>query len=305
MSLRLLHAPPFPALVRRPRWRFSSAMKLVRRFHLYSGLALVPFVVLYGVTAWLFNHPGVGAEGQARTLPAAELDAQGRRSLPLPLELAQQVLEGVGEPSWTLDPRSDVRYRGRLALQGRTADLDHALSIDEPNGSARWTERPRAARGEPERRAIELPVVREALASATEAALAAMRTAGPAPSELRVRSAPVLELGLLADGEKRRASYDLAKGELVVHPAGAEPARSLRSFLLRLHTAHGYPAELGPRTAWALLVDLMAAALVIWALSGLLMWWQMKLLRRAGLLALGAGALAALVLGERMWGVLA
>ncbi|MBK9385303.1 MAG: PepSY domain-containing protein [Planctomycetes bacterium] len=289
----------------RPRLRWAQLRLAIRRVHLYSGLALVPFVALYAVTAFLFNHPSAAAELELRTLSRADLEAHGRSPLPPPLVLAEQLLAAAGESGWALDPEGELRYRGRLALQGRDGEREHTLSFDEANGAALWTQRPRATRGEPERRALELPAVREALASTTQAALHALRSAGEEPRDLRVRSAPVLELGLVAGGEKRRASYDLAKGELVVHPAGEERARSLRSFLLRLHTAHGYPAELGARTAWALLVDLMAAALVLWVASGLLMWWQMKLLRRAGLVALATGGIAALVLGERMWGLLA
>jgi hypothetical protein len=34
------------------------------------------------------------------------------------------------------------------------------------------------------------------------------------------------------------------------------------------------------------MVDIMAAAMVVWGCSGLLMWWQMKSLRRWGVLTL-------------------
>jgi hypothetical protein len=304
-ALHLGRARLFARVSWKPRLRWAQVRLAIRRAHLYSGLALVPFVVLYGATAFLFNHPSVGSELAQRSLSRAELAAHGGAALPPPLVIAEQLVAAAGEARWSLDPERELQMRGRLSLQGRDAEREHTLSIEQGSGAALWSARPRASSAEPERRAIELPAVRAALASTAEAARAALASAGAAPSELRVRSAPVLELGLIVEGERRRASYDLAKGELVVHPAGEERARSWRSFFLRLHTAHGYPAELGARTAWAVLVDLMSAALVLWALSGLLMWWQMKLLRRAGLVALGGGLIAALVLGERLWGLLA
>jgi hypothetical protein len=281
-------------------------MKLVRRLHLYSGLALVPFVALYGFTAFLFNHPGAGSEVELRTVSRAELEKHGRRSpMPLPLELAQQVLAQAAEPGWELDPQRELRYRGRLALGARAGEIEHTLAFEDPRGAATWTERPRPAVPAAEKRTLELPAVRAALADLEATARSLWSSEGEGLSDLRVRSSPSLELGLLVDGEARRASYDLAKGELVVFPAGEERPRSLRSFLLRLHTAHGYPAEPGARSAWAFVVDLMAVALGLWSVTGVLMWWQMRLLRRAGLLALAAGLVAALVLGERMWALLA
>ena len=39
------------------RTRYSAAVKVFRRTHLYFGLLLVPFVLLYGMSAILFNHP--------------------------------------------------------------------------------------------------------------------------------------------------------------------------------------------------------------------------------------------------------
>lgn len=306
MTLQLIHAPPCPPRVRRPRWRAASAMKLVRRLHLYSGLALVPFVALYGVTAFLFNHPGAGSEVELRTVSRAELEEHGRQVLmPLPLELAQLVHAQAAEPGWALDPQRELRYRGRLALGARAGEVEHSLALEDPRGAATWSRRPRPAVPAAEKRTLELPTVRAALASLEVAARSLWSSEGAALSDLRVRSSPSLEFGLLVDGEARRASYDLAKGELSVHAAGEERPRSVRSFLLRLHTAHGYPAEPGARSAWAFVVDLLAAALALWAVTGVLMWWQMRLLRRAGLFSLAVGFVAALVLGERMWVLLA
>src|SRR5262245_21617562 len=52
--------PPAPG--RRPWHR--PAMHWVRRLHLFSGLIMLPWVLLYGVTAFLFNHPGAFPDRQ-------------------------------------------------------------------------------------------------------------------------------------------------------------------------------------------------------------------------------------------------
>jgi hypothetical protein len=51
---------------------------------------------------------------------------------------------------------------------------------------------------------------------------------------------------------------------------------------MRLHTAHGYPSEFGARWIWAIAVDVMFLCMVGWGVTGLLMWWQMKNVRKIG-----------------------
>ena len=64
---------------------------------------------------------------------------------------------------------------------------------------------------------------------------------------------------------------------------------SLRSFLMRLHVSRGYPTETSVRSIWGIIVDVTAALMIFWALSGVIMWWQLKPTRNTGMLALGSG----------------
>ena len=84
--------------------------------------------------------------------------------------------------------------------------------------------------------------------------------------------------------------------------AGEEERQELsaRRFLLRLHTAHGYPGEANARWYWAVVVDAMAFVMVFWGLTGLVMWWQIKATRRAGAVVLTLSAVAATALGFAM-----
>ncbi|HVJ88034.1 MAG TPA: hypothetical protein VM452_20385, partial [Caulifigura sp.] len=50
---------------------WNRMMRVVRRVHLYSGLFLFPWVMLYGVTALLFNHPGAMPDVPIEHLAAA------------------------------------------------------------------------------------------------------------------------------------------------------------------------------------------------------------------------------------------
>lgn len=62
------------------------------------------------------------------------------------------------------------------------------------------------------------------------------------------------------------------------------------AFLERFHRRRGYATGYALDTVWAVSVDLVIAAMVIWALSGLWMWWEMKATRRLGAAAFLGGA---------------
>ena len=289
----------------RPRRFGRRAMKFVRRTHLYAGLALVPFVVLYGLTAFLFNHPEVWSTSEARHLQPGEVNAAGRVPFESARTLADGVVRELSNPEWSLDSATEPRLEGRTFLTASVDATRYSFIIDAPNGGARVFARP-----EQELRnknelfgpdGSKLRVGDEVIRS-TQTAASALVSSGGEDVPWRVRSAPRLEFGLVrAETEPYRATYDLRDGSLEVSPA-AEPAaaRTARSFLLRLHTAHGYPSGYGIGFWWAIVVDVMAIAMVAWAGTGLLMWWQMRNLRRAGLITLAACAVgtAALVAAQ-------
>lgn len=100
-----------------------------------------------------------------------------------------------------------------------------------------------------------------------------------------------------ADGRVGTATYQPMTGVVSGSPGEARPAGefSRRRFLLRLHKAHGYPGVADGRRFRAVIVDAMAFILCFWGLPGLLMGWQIKATRTAGVVlpAFGAGAAAA------------
>lgn len=61
------------------------------------------------------------------------------------------------------------------------------------------------------------------------------------------------------------------------------------ALLERFHRRRGYATGYALDTAWAVSVDLVIAAMVLWVVSGLWMWWEMKLTRPIGALALATG----------------
>lgn len=64
--------------------------------------------------------------------------------------------------------------------------------------------------------------------------------------------------------------------------------------LIDMHTRGGYSLDGFGDTVWAVFVDIVSVALIVWILSGLVMWWKLPGtgLRRWGWLALAGGALS-------------
>lgn len=83
----------------------------------------------------------------------------------------------------------------------------------------------------------------------------------------------------------RRLTYSPADRTLVVERMASRP----NAFLERFHRRRGYDTGYRLDTAWAVTVDAAIAAMILWVLSGLWMWWEMKVTRAAGLAALASG----------------
>ena len=62
------------------------------------------------------------------------------------------------------------------------------------------------------------------------------------------------------------------------------------TFMGSIHRRRGYQQPYALDDAWGFIVDLFIVATVAWALSGLWMWWEMKVTRKWGAVSLGVGA---------------
>ena len=103
--------------------------------------------------------------------------------------------------------------------------------------------------------------------------------------------------------ERRVATYDLRSGLVSFSPAPEPRSMRVPDFLTSLHMSHGYPSNKKSemmRTVRAAFVDAMAFLMCFWALSGIVMWLQLKQLRRSGLMV----AIASLFATVFVWGAM-
>ena len=64
------------------------------------------------------------------------------------------------------------------------------------------------------------------------------------------------------------------------------------SMLTRLHTRGGFDNPGLLHQAWSIIVDLVQLAIVLWVISGFIMWWKLRRHRTWGLLATAAGIIS-------------
>ena len=89
----------------------------------------------------------------------------------------------------------------------------------------------------------------------------------------------------------------MVSGKISARDAEQPPPIELRSMLTRLHRLHHYPDSVNTRWMWSLFVDITGLMLVFWGISGLIMWWQIKPTRVAGILGITLALLVAFLIG--------
>jgi hypothetical protein len=282
-------------------------MHWIRRLHLYSGLFMLPWVLLYGITAFLFNHPAAFPDQQQVSFGSAEIQGTPLPRLPRADELAQKVVTALeakasasnqaGTPYRLMEP-GDAAYHGDFIFARANDDgQQHTVRVDVTNGTGRiFTRGTRPVEKTPfpsgglKVEGSPSNLVQDALPTV-------LQRMGLPGSDVTVISSPDLTFLMEADGKRWRVTYDTLTGEITGRSAeDAIDDLTTRTFLLRLHLAHGFPASVDARWYWAAAVDAMFVSMVFWGLSGILMFWQIKAVRFWGAVVLLASSVTATIL---------
>jgi hypothetical protein len=125
-------------------------MRWIRRIHVYLGLFLLPFVLLYGVTGFLFNHGQVLAPYGIRVLPT-EPGSLIRQTLPPPSALADTVLSHLSEilPDRSIEIIGETvpAYTETMGFRTNKEGVRHHLVLEAES----WTTEIHSATPNPER----------------------------------------------------------------------------------------------------------------------------------------------------------
>ncbi|HKQ68143.1 MAG TPA: hypothetical protein VJT73_02325, partial [Polyangiaceae bacterium] len=275
------------------------ALRVVRRVHLYLGLLLSPFLLLFGVTGLSFNHPKIGRGLTEERIGAAEVErVTGFRPWNAD-DVARRVVEALswGEVKYTMPEGMGSVFAGWPLFVAQAGGGKEAMLVNLETGEIGLTylpdpELPQAA---PFARA-ELRIEGYDMGDLA-ARLDKLRAVRGVEARDAFRPHPQVhpEVRFVVQdqsGQRWNAIYDLGSGALSGRRADLRRAGPLVELLESIHTQHHYPLRVGATFWWALLADCTALSLIVWSFSGLVMWWQMNRLRRIGL---GVLTLAAII----------
>ncbi|MCO8121298.1 hypothetical protein NHH03_06075 [Stieleria sp. TO1_6] len=284
-----------------------STLMMIRRVHLYSGIFMFPWVLLYGFTGWFFNHPRMFTGDQVTAFVAADVDSDLLGNLPTAAETAQSVVDEmnlesfmIGGPEISLTQSRQPRFTGFLSYTVNADKSTHQVSINPVTGNGEIRTSFVTVDSDAEQqelkpnpiaaiRSVNLPT--NALSDAQDQVPVLLEKLGLESGEAFSgrRSASVV-FSAEADGVPCIVTYSLAGGGISSLREDERPTIETKSFLQRLHLARMYSPDYDIRWVWALLVDAMFVSMVFWGISGLFMWWQVKRTR-----ILGGGVLVASV----------
>jgi hypothetical protein len=293
--------------------------------------------VLYGVTAFLFNHPTAFGDQPTTTFGRDALAGTPLEGPADPQAIAEQVVAKLNETQRPITPyilAGAAKFTGKGFAVAKVEANGESLnvSIDLKTGAGTVRSSPARERREAEKAPFAVGRgaggragrgsgkrsgpsggdaggpssglrLSDPLQERVKAAVPTIleRTGFPA-GEVTVTSVPDVVFSVEAGGRVWAATYNPLTGGVNGQPADERPGTDLswRQFLLGLHKAHGYPGEANGRWWWALFADAMALTMCFWGLSGLVMWWQVKATRNAGTMVLVLSATAATALGFAM-----
>lgn len=270
------------------KW-LSSFYKFVRRAHLYAGLFLLPWVFLYGITGALFNHQSLLPEVKLHSVSPEKTLGSPLDDFPSPAALAEAVTMELQKAA----PESDIQllsepqaaYNNEMIFKVPQSEGHLTVHINPTTKQARVAEH--SPNPESEQRLladIKNIQLSENPYQLGRASVAKILEQAGFDSTSSVQPQGWCKLNYLAeiDGEPARITYVLRDGHIDANRYDGNDGMSPRQFFMRMHTTHGQPPSWNGRMAWSLILDAMAIAMVSWAITGIVMWWQLKRLRRIG-----------------------
>lgn len=285
----------------------GRVMKIIRRTHLYTGLLLLPWVLFFGISGFLFNH-----EDLLRSQPSETVTHFSQAQLQQNLGFAQvdataiagQIIDklnaSAGQEGSLFTLTSEANLQGVLTYNATSPGQRHTLTLDLNRGQA-WiaTAPAREDDGEAQRTSppfagqrVKLPELpMDGLAGKIDSLASGSGVEADGRWASRSRTGPEIRFSMDDEAGRRwHVTYDVARSTLAGRAADEPPALTFAQTVAKLHKLHHYPAELGPRFIWMIAADATALTMIFWGLSGLIMWWQLKPTRTIGIAALSVCA---------------
>lgn len=288
---------------RRSKARWTKTMIFLRRFHLYAGLFLLPWVFLYGITGAMYNHQWLLPEVSMQPFPPSTLAGAPVENFPVPAELAEKVVDAIeeqaGDVTIEVDSTHAAEFTNNVMYEVLSDGNRYVVEINPVDHSSNLIKHPPAT-FKPKKllgKVQNIDLQPSPIAALADSVPTVLQAAGiENASTPKPLGWSKLNFVATVDGQPARVTYVLKDGHVELSHYTGEPGMSLRSFFMRLHTTHGQGPHWNGRMFWTLILDAMAFAMVCWGMTGLLMWWQIKRTRRIGAAVLALSLLTAVFL---------
>jgi hypothetical protein len=268
---------------------------------MYLGLFLVPWLLLFGISGVLFNHPNVGEQVQGTPIPSPRLKAlTGFAGWSAP-ELAQRIVDALNQQQpngFAIDGTAAASFHGPVLLSAESPTGRHTTLVDVGLGRAFVISRTaRPDLGDvPFKQRLEISGISTSVVEGQMSQLLpSLNFETTTPLVANPKIAPELRFVMRdANGTQYNVTYNTGNAELGGRLADSWSPVGASQFLGMLHTTHHFAPRFGARWLWAFFQDILGLAMAFWAATGLAMWWQLKATRIAGVasivLALGLAA---------------
>ena len=259
---------------------------------------MLPFVLLYGITGWLFNHPGYFNEGETTAFVGTNVADGKLAELTSPAAMATEVVAALNAhsddgPEIVLTDLRTPEYSGFMSFSAKGPDASHSIRLNPVtgNGEVRTqlldeTEKEREAKrlaDNPLSSIDKVSVAANGFEDAKASLPDVLSELGFADAKVQAgRRSPSLSFSAEVDGVPTVVNYGLGNGSVTAVHEDAVPEVETKNFLLRMHKSRTYSPYFNIRWFWALLVDGMVFSMIFWGLSGMIMWWQIKRTRLLG-----------------------
>ena len=267
-----------PKKKKRFRW-----LLLIRRIHLYAGVVLFPFIMILGVSGFLFNHTSTfwGGYSESISTPPDQSvrELTGFKGLS-PEDASKAVTAALNTDGKTyklLESESPF-YTQPISFQSKNI----RLQLDIENGGVTATkssrEKPVATKAPFNGVQPETPLI-----NADEIANAVNKVFPDKQTDFKAPDSRTPELRFVVEdsqGRKWNVRYDMVKNQVSGNAADDPAPFNFSGFITKLHKSHHYPASVNSKWIWVFIADCCAIAIVVWGITGLILAWQLKKLRR-------------------------
>lgn len=269
--------------------------KLNRRIHLYAGLFMIPYIFIFGLSGIIFNHPTILNE---RSFDSFTLNEEESfiSTFPDTEKLATSITNLIVLDGVISNPEiKNIQYNNTMILRNKNDVADYRINIDIPTSKVQLLTLPdfvndiRVSNGN----YMNSNINSEELLDKAEQLL---KNKGITPGTSRIQRVPNLEFDLKNDTKNYRVTYSFTSGNYRIDDLDKRKFKP-NYLLTNLHQVHGYPvAGFSIQWLWVFFADSLAVLMIIWAVSGLIMWYKMKRLFTIGVILLSISILVFIII---------